>query len=263
MKNAQFPILILTLSPILGAFITSAHRSLQTEVQIKTSERQLEEAKNKNRSDINLSKAKFTIDMLSSIESKDNRKICNTFRLYSLAYKIKTDFHSEINKEYLSYINECLGYINLCITEMSRLGNGINENGELDFSIAYDIQSYGEHILGKINKIEKLLGLENSKINNYELTNEFLLQISNEIDKKSINNNFPIKSSFVRLQMKIYFILDDIVSIIYNTLIILYPNKEQEKLLPELCILYPLLQKKLRPSPSGDKLAAENQNPPE
>ncbi|HEI8679471.1 TPA: hypothetical protein SLG06_001410, partial [Proteus mirabilis] len=43
----KFSLGILTLSPILGAFVVSAHRSYQTDIQIKTAKEQLEQAQKK------------------------------------------------------------------------------------------------------------------------------------------------------------------------------------------------------------------------
>ncbi|EJF7713429.1 hypothetical protein M8697_003703, partial [Providencia rettgeri] len=63
----KFSLGILALSPILGAFVVYAHRSYQTELQIKTAKEQLEEAQKKNRIDIYFSKRKFINEQLSSI----------------------------------------------------------------------------------------------------------------------------------------------------------------------------------------------------
>lgn len=78
----KFSLGILALSPILGAFVVSAHRSLQTEKQIKTAEKQLEEAQKKNKVDIYFSQRKFIIEQLNNIQISYYGKIDNASYLY-------------------------------------------------------------------------------------------------------------------------------------------------------------------------------------
>lgn len=76
----KFSLGILTLSPILGAFVVSAHRSYQTDIQIKTAKEQLEEAQKKNKIDIYLSKKKNIYEQLGyiyDIEQKKNKTTIN------------------------------------------------------------------------------------------------------------------------------------------------------------------------------------------
>ncbi|HGN9119521.1 TPA: hypothetical protein ACK1SE_002448, partial [Proteus mirabilis] len=60
----KFSLGILTLSPILGAFVVSAHRSYQTDIQIKTAKEQLEQAQKKNQVDLYFSIKKNIIEEL-------------------------------------------------------------------------------------------------------------------------------------------------------------------------------------------------------
>ncbi|MEX0440640.1 hypothetical protein KDV52_18940, partial [Providencia rettgeri] len=95
MENAKFPFLILALSPILGAFVTSAHRSLQTELQIKTAKEQLEEAQRKNKFDLYHSNKKFLKEEILSLRTKNDEGIIQVNQLYYKMFFI-FDNHTDI-----------------------------------------------------------------------------------------------------------------------------------------------------------------------
>ncbi|HCT7327969.1 TPA: hypothetical protein OT776_002380, partial [Proteus mirabilis] len=59
---AKLPLFILTLSPILGAFVINAHRSIQTAKQIEVNEK-------KNKIDIYYTRRKFIKEQLSDIKT--------------------------------------------------------------------------------------------------------------------------------------------------------------------------------------------------
>lgn len=103
----KFPLGILALSPILGAFVVYAHRSLQTEKQIKTAENQLIEAQKKNKVDVYYATRRFMHDQLEKIKTAHNEHITNPTLLYLKVYKqngnhsdekINT-LYNEINKQ--------------------------------------------------------------------------------------------------------------------------------------------------------------------
>lgn len=112
----KLPLGILALSPILGAFVVYAHRSLQTEKQIKTAEKQLEEAQKKNKVDIYFSQREFIIKQLGNIkisyygEIDDAIHVYNIFReFYNYSdRKITTSFaliNSKLDDIHTSFIN--------------------------------------------------------------------------------------------------------------------------------------------------------------
>ncbi|MEQ4699295.1 hypothetical protein AB7W46_00865 [Providencia rettgeri] len=108
MENAKFPFLILALSPILGAFVTSAHRSLQTELQIKTAKTQLNEIQKKNKVDLYYSSRKYISEQLQSIQDRNNEPIKRPTTLYMSAYTISDDYNDEVKHDFYQLINSYL-----------------------------------------------------------------------------------------------------------------------------------------------------------
>ncbi|WP_273802947.1 hypothetical protein [Providencia rettgeri] len=108
MENAKFPFLVLALSPILGAFVTSAHRSLQTDTQIKATKKQIKLTEEKNQIDIYFSKRKFALEQLGLFETKYKEKMFQPNVIVDKFFKMKEEYSFEINDEYLSLFNSHL-----------------------------------------------------------------------------------------------------------------------------------------------------------
>lgn len=87
----KFSLGILALSPILGAFVVSAHRSIQTTKQIEVTEK-------KNKVDIYFSERKFIIEQLEDLELTFCKKISNASYIYKKFRKYKN--HSDENNNY-------------------------------------------------------------------------------------------------------------------------------------------------------------------
>lgn len=104
----KLPLGILALSPILGAFIVYAHRSLQTEKQIKTAEKQLEETQKKNKVDIYFSKRKFINEQLALFKTKEDEPINQPVSLYNKAFTLKENYEDSINIEFYKKLNELI-----------------------------------------------------------------------------------------------------------------------------------------------------------
>lgn len=103
----KLPLGILALSPILAAFVVYAHRSLQTENQIKTAEKQLEEAQKKNKVDIYFSQRKFIIERLENIKIPDYDKIDNADYIYD-TFREFDDYNDRKNMKLFKFINSKL-----------------------------------------------------------------------------------------------------------------------------------------------------------
>lgn len=174
----KLPLGILALSPILGAFVVYAHRSLQTEKQIKTAEKQLEEAQKKNKVDIYFSQRKFIIEQLENIQTPHYGKIENANRIYDKFLKfdnydnklIITSFslinskieqlHSEFSvlERHVHYnqdnifpsnIKMALGNIKK-ITRFIISQCGMNDNKHKILNIIYEFnKNYNEHMSNK------------------------------------------------------------------------------------------------------------------
>ncbi|ODQ07371.1 hypothetical protein [Shigella sp. FC1655] len=88
----KFSLGILALSPILGAFVVSAHRSIQTAKQIEVTEK-------KNKVDIYYTRRKFIKEQLSDIKTLNNEKISNPNILYMKFFTLSGNYNE--NKEVL------------------------------------------------------------------------------------------------------------------------------------------------------------------
>lgn len=88
----KFSLGILTLSPILGAFVVSAHRSIQTAKQIEVTEK-------KNKVDIYYTRRKFIKEQLSDIKTINDEKISNPNILYMKFFTLSDNYNE--NKEIL------------------------------------------------------------------------------------------------------------------------------------------------------------------
>ncbi|UEK58825.1 hypothetical protein LL668_16250 [Providencia rettgeri] len=241
MENAKFPFLILALSPILGAFVTSAHRSLQTELQIKTAKEQLDEAKNKNKIDILYSSRKDTYELIDYVKSINGEKIRNKGSLLLKAINIKK-YTRENNENFIKSINQFIAVLDV---ELDKGKNII----EYDYDLSNELTKGVFHSF-KIYEIEK-------KINNikyffcFEIENEsFVSEKYNNLkeklraqDKKIINNKSEHEKeieneirNLIISEFNIYITrqLFDIISIIYEISSALYMNDGVDILFPEL-----------------------------
>lgn len=93
----KFSLGILALSPILGAFVVSAHRSIQTTKQIEVTEK-------KNIADLYYSKRKFIIEQLEDLTFQFPHRIDNANYIYGLFRKYE-NFNDRKNNELYSEID--------------------------------------------------------------------------------------------------------------------------------------------------------------
>ncbi|WP_272674961.1 hypothetical protein [Providencia sp. PROV075] len=162
MENAKFPFLILALSPILGAFATSAHRSLQTDAQIKATKKQIKITEEKNKIDLFFNTRKSIFERFLYISSHYNEKIEWPMSLYSnfliennnsiyINNKMVDSFLSKLDKHFFSY--DILRSFHWC-------SDGIYEN--VNFEKINEISLESEDFIGV--KIEEL-GLSENDYN--------------------------------------------------------------------------------------------------
>lgn len=174
----KFPLGILALSPILGVFVVYSHRSLQTEKQIKTVEKQLEEAQKKNKVDIYFSQRKFIIEQLENIQIPHYGKIENANHTYDKFLKfdnydnklITTSFsliNSKIEQLYSEFLvldrhvrynqdNIFPSNIKMALENIKRITRfiisqcGMNDNKHKILNIIYEFnKNYNEHMSNK------------------------------------------------------------------------------------------------------------------
>lgn len=207
----KFPLGILALSPILGAFVVYAHRSLQTDKQIKTAEKQLEEAQKKNKVDIYFSQRKFIIEQLENIQISYYGKIDNANYVYDRFRKfdnyddkliIKSFDFIDLNMEEIyasftyikEYINNIDDYEDISNNLIETLKNICKRITRIittsriqcnDFKIKNTVNSYIEkynyYMLNKLNSIDNY---------DYDLKKELDILLDEIIIELSILRNF-------------------------------------------------------------------------
>lgn len=284
MENAKFPFLILALSPILGAFVTSAHRSFQTDIQIKTTKKQIELTEEKNQIDIYFSKRKFALEQLGLFETKYKEKIFQPNVIIDNFFKMEGEYSFAINDEYLYFFNSSLKKckeLTLAICNLSYEEEKSHEKQFLEQKIKQKSLSFNELIVknylyfGSV-KI-KLKETSKSKVN-------FILKFDDEIfisDINSVINEYNIKTKKEKLTKKEvlsfiyvseqhrvlceYMDFIDNIKILISILSMIMPeikNKFCDFDIPDADTKIKILGDKMRDI-FGDKRAAENQNPPE
>ena len=252
----KFSLGILALSPILGAFIVYMHRSLQSETQIKTSEMQLKEAQKKNKVDIYFSRRKFIIERLIELDTGFVNKINNANYVYDGFY-IFNDYVDEVKNESFKLINN---RIELIIDNINTISS-FHENMKNKIILSNEVVLANTNLLGLSTSLLRMTGVtlkEKIKIRDY------ILQFSKEYSsyRKCLRNSPCIKHKnetdleemLGQHLLKLKEELNEIHEFLTELFSILLLDKNIIEYLPSL--------NKLQ-FDDGDKLAAENQNPPE
>ncbi|MEY0764985.1 MULTISPECIES: hypothetical protein [Providencia] len=264
MDNAKFPFLILALSPILGAFVTSAHRSLQTELQIKTAKEQLDEAQKKNKVDIYFSRRKYIIERLAGVRSEYLSSDFNSNYIYELAYNFN-DYTDEVNDSFYKNLNLRLEYIRGMVGriryDLDKIDNNEDYINAIESASIYRTKQL-------VNMMCDLFGYIGSNLNkNNEFENKVNMIHSFYPKKGKVFNSNDFSTFLSVYTAEVMFELEKIKSVIKEICVILLLRNDIQDMIPELgndyishgdtvyCSIF-------TPS-NGDILAAENQNPPE
>lgn len=135
LEISKLPFYLLAGSPILGAFIVSAHRSYQTDIQIKTAKEQLDEAQKKNKIDIYHSKKKFLIEEISSLRTKNDEKIEQVNQLYYKIFFISDNYNDVINTVFFIELDNMIKSFN------QKLDTLLNEKHIESFKIFHKVRN--------------------------------------------------------------------------------------------------------------------------
>ncbi|MEY0252855.1 hypothetical protein AB7X32_03545 [Morganella morganii] len=188
----KFSLGILALSPILGAFVVSAHRSIQTTKQIEVTER-------KNKVDIYFSTRKYINEQLNLFKTIDNEEIRQPNALYNKAFNLTNNYEDTPNKEFFDYIDNSIKSlanlflsvrdnifdahlhiegnefrIDISISRMSYQMSSLKENLEIDDHSEFCLASKCNHYLE-----ENEIAIKNDEGNFYEF--RYTLLIAGEI----------------------------------------------------------------------------------
>lgn len=240
-KYGQLPLTILTLSPILGAFVISAHRSIQTAKQI-------EETEKKNNIDIYFANKKFIYEQLSYVKTVNGEIIGKPTSLYLSVYKTNGN-HSDVK------INTIYNLINMelenkdfdsdFLSEMKSTDvyDIINDNNKSQM-LKVDIERYVISIDIFLSAIKKIIYLEgdgvDSILDKYVITLDKISETHQYMDLNAPDSDEyafhyqqldMIFASFIQeIVDKIYSMLE----ILYEVFVILNPLDDINKLLPSL-----------------------------
>lgn len=138
LEISKLPLYLLAGSPILGAFVASAHRSYQTDIQIKTAEKQLIEAQKKNKVDMYLSRRKFIVERLEKLNISFSNEINNANYIYDNFYSFN-DYLDKINTDSYMLINEKIDEIYKKINVIEYYSNNMKHDIILKKEIYFDI----------------------------------------------------------------------------------------------------------------------------
>lgn len=214
----KFSLGILALSPILGAFVVSAHRSIQTTKQIEVTER-------KNKVDIYFSERKFIIEQLGKIKSTNYGECINENNTYEKFINFN-DYDSELIKESFDLIDSRVKEIYESYNYACKY---IDENPDNNSTL--------EHLISKSNlsNIEVLIEsvilyceikIDRNKFRINKIINDFFEKNDININNYEINlNNLLLEVSFEIA--KLYYFLHGLFAIILL-------NKDIPKVLPHL-----------------------------
>lgn len=300
MINAQFPFVILALSPILGAFVMYGHRSLQTFTQInatnkqidtaskqlETARKQFEEVQKKNKVDIYLAKRKFIKEELSVISTKNNEKISKVNSLYLALFFVEDNYKDVINHNYFDSINNILiklhDKLNILFKETP--SEVLSDFYKEIIDIPTDNPAVNNLLGDMINSINK--SILNVSLDNEALKNKLYIESSFTIElyykkfREHYKNDEATRRTVEVFQkenkdlfLRSYFIkqvCDEVIStldVVREILLIALDDKKIFDTLPAFESLYTIATEgrnmKYNDNFIGDKLAAENQNPPE
>ncbi|XOY31078.1 hypothetical protein ACLIX2_04575 [Proteus cibi] len=230
LEISKLPLYLLAGTPILGAFVVSAHRSIQTAKQIEVTEK-------KNKVDIYIARRNFIIERLKNLDFFDENNV-NVIYDYFYTFDNYTDI---INKNNFLSVQKRINSIN-------RLTNNIISH-KTSLPLNHDIFTDISPLLNIISNLSKETGLVSSYIDELKKMSEELKVKFNENIKSGDNSYFNNLSFFLT---DFTYTLNQIHSSLHELFTILLLEKKVEDYLPNL--------EKLIISTNGDKVATENQN---
>ncbi|HHZ8353536.1 TPA: hypothetical protein ACWMJN_002138 [Morganella morganii] len=176
----KFPLGILALSPILGAFVVYIHRSIQTTKQIEVTEK-------KNKVDIYLSQRKFVIEKLKNIKIAHYGKISNASDIYDRFIGFD-NYNNELMKNSFEMINSKIKCVYNYYIDIERHAYSNTEK-----SLSLDLRLKLTQLESTIKFIVKYCGIKNDKFKISEEINNFL-------DKYNLSNgNYNYRNDIISL----------------------------------------------------------------
>lgn len=239
MEIAQLPSVILALSPIFGAFVVYAHRSYQTDIQIKTAQEQLEEAQKKNKVDIYFSKKNFINEQLKDIKDFNGNKIENINLIITKFTKNTINFDIEPNIESFNILNEKIKKFNEKRLELLFIYKNIQDTTLEKIEFNYEKQEEIKSLIRKIIRsslvIKSLLLIEHNNLSsNFIFKKYSFLNQNISLEKENFPTHKEICNQFDNVISDINCIKNDIYQITKEITLTLLISDDVEKYIPEL-----------------------------
>lgn len=172
----KFPLGILALSPILGAFVVYIHRSIQTTKQIEVTEK-------KNKVDIYFSRRKFIIEQLENIQIPHYGEIYNANHLYD-RFIVFNNYDDKSIERSFSIINSRINDIHTAFTCVEKY---TYENID-HTSLPMDVKSKLTEIEKKVKFILRVCEIKNNEFKISKIVSSFINNYNENMSSKVIDN---------------------------------------------------------------------------
>ncbi|MEQ5093921.1 hypothetical protein ABN241_06665 [Proteus terrae] len=244
----KFSLGILTLSPILGAFVVSAHRSIQTAKQIEVTEK-------KNKVDIYFLIKKNIIEQLNALNDNKLFEKYNPYLIYNNLNKEEKEYNFKKNSKVISDIDKniikTITYYRLVLAKFNEIEDIEDiENEDIRDLLTINDSTYLREYIENFKKVLIPLGIQISK--------DFLFE-DEIIDFNKVLVKYPDHyynrneiNSYIKICLELLPNKEEIRLVLEKIFLIIFPDKKIAELLPNFYLLDdPYI---------GDKVATENQN---
>ncbi|MCL6354615.1 hypothetical protein EXT68_03760 [Pectobacterium parmentieri] len=218
---SKFPLSILALSPILGAFVASVHRIIQTERQIEKTNEQLKLVKVKNNADLFYSHYKYTLDEMKNVEVINFFENPLSFR-DKLKKNVSTDDGNEIEiKLNIKYPGKLYKKIFYSTDKNLKDGFEVNVNGDFFIKVIEEL----DLLIEVLNRYDVEINLDydddcyhiDSKVTFDFFKYEFLSEMKSIVDR--LIDEFCLEKKHFEWK-----VIDDLIDV--NEFDVLFDNSE-------------------------------------
>lgn len=253
----KFSLGLLTLSPILGAFVVSAHRSIQTAKQIEVTEK-------KNKVDIYYTRRKFIKEQLSDIKTINDESILNPNMLYMKFFTLSDNYNENENILFVDELNHRLKTLAnsiLDLTNSNLMKKPSIENASKEFyknkidnilliskidKIIYQLKIELEISVNNENHISNIINVFIQNLDEFEKIYEDACRFPTIIDdpdydpyeQAEIKFEMNVDMSFIEMEQNIILYIKSILDILKNIYLILFNDMNFENKLSELSHCY-------------------------
>lgn len=257
LEISKLPLYLLAGSPILGAFVVSTHRSIQTAKQIEVTEK-------KNKVDIYYTRRKFIKEQLSDIKTINDEKISNPNILYMKFFTLSDNYNENKETLFIDKLNHTLEALESSILKL--ISSNLIKNPDTTKISKEFTKNYRKNILTIINIDEAIsqikIELEISPIKEHRISsiiNQFIDELNDAEERYEHEQNFPtyidepdydpyeeadktyeytINNSFNRMVKDIILYIKNILDTLKDIYLILFNDTDFENDLPGLSHCY-------------------------